>query len=318
MNPTRISNDRSEPRHPIRVVTARTGLTASALRAWERRYGAVEPGRSEGGQRLYSDADVERLRLLKSATDAGRAISQVAELEDDALREMVAEDRRSRPPHPPDERPEPTSRAVTLVEAALRAVEELDAESLESELRRGVVTLGARTFTDELVAPLLREIGARWSRGDLRPAHEHVASAVVERVLGWMLDSARAEGAAPVALIGTLPGEEHGLGALLAAATAALEGWRVTLLGRDLPPQDIGLAARRLQARVVGLSVVNPPAPRVLETQIRELLGELPPGTVVVAGGRAAGSIAIGDDGLRLRTTDTLAAFRALLAELAG
>ena len=79
-------------RHPIQIVVRRTGLTADVLRAWERRYTAVEPARSSSGRRLYTDDDIERLRLLKRATDAGRSIGQVATLATDALTAMVRDD----------------------------------------------------------------------------------------------------------------------------------------------------------------------------------------------------------------------------------
>ena len=79
-------------KHPIRVVTTRTGLTPDLLRAWERRYGVVTPTRSTGGQRLYSDADVERLAMLHRAVLSGRAIRTVAELTDDELAALVGVD----------------------------------------------------------------------------------------------------------------------------------------------------------------------------------------------------------------------------------
>ena len=64
-------------RHPIAVVAERTGLSIDVLRVWERRYSAVLPGRGPGGQRLYADADVERLRLLDAAVQGGRRIGAV-------------------------------------------------------------------------------------------------------------------------------------------------------------------------------------------------------------------------------------------------
>jgi len=67
-------------RHPMRIVVLRTGLTPDLLRVWEKRYGVVSPIRSDGGQRLYSDEDVERLSLLTRAVDGGRAISEMAKL----------------------------------------------------------------------------------------------------------------------------------------------------------------------------------------------------------------------------------------------
>src|SRR4051812_38490232 len=80
------------PRHPMAVVVDRTGLTPDLLRAWERRYGAVAPSRGPGGQRLYSDDDIERLRLLHVASRAGRSIGQIATLSNEALAELSRDD----------------------------------------------------------------------------------------------------------------------------------------------------------------------------------------------------------------------------------
>ncbi|TVR63394.1 MAG: MerR family transcriptional regulator [Gemmatimonadales bacterium] len=87
-------NSLHAPQYPIRVVVRRTGINASVLRAWERRYGAVEPDRSDGGQRLYSEADIRKLTLLRKVVDLGFPIGQVAESDEDSLRELLL---RSRP-----------------------------------------------------------------------------------------------------------------------------------------------------------------------------------------------------------------------------
>src|SRR5512135_303854 len=80
------------PRHPIRVVAERTGLSPDVLRAWERRYGVVAPARSAAGQRLYSDADIDRFALLAKATRSGRPHGPTASLPLEELRRLVAED----------------------------------------------------------------------------------------------------------------------------------------------------------------------------------------------------------------------------------
>ena len=56
---------------PLRVVARRAGLSADVLRAWERRYKAVVPVRTDTGRRMYSADDVERLVLLRRLTLAG-------------------------------------------------------------------------------------------------------------------------------------------------------------------------------------------------------------------------------------------------------
>ena len=86
-------NELTKPRHPIRVVAQRTGLSTPVLRAWERRYSVVIPSRSNGGQRLYSDADIRRLHLLATAVDGGRSIGLIADLEPPQLEALIDEDR---------------------------------------------------------------------------------------------------------------------------------------------------------------------------------------------------------------------------------
>src|SRR3954468_20227311 len=68
------------PRYPVRLVASRTGLSPHVLRAWERRYGVVNPTRSEGGQRLYSDLDIERLLRLRRLAERGHSIGRIGTL----------------------------------------------------------------------------------------------------------------------------------------------------------------------------------------------------------------------------------------------
>ncbi len=85
------AEDQGPPRFKIGAVERLTGIPASSIRVWERRYGAVEPGRSDSGTRYYSENDVERLKLIRELTDGGDAISEVARLPLDALRERRRE-----------------------------------------------------------------------------------------------------------------------------------------------------------------------------------------------------------------------------------
>ena len=52
---------------PIRYAADQTGLSQHVIRVWERRYGVVEPERSGTNRRLYTEADIKRLHLLKKA-----------------------------------------------------------------------------------------------------------------------------------------------------------------------------------------------------------------------------------------------------------
>src|SRR5512132_1147185 len=112
MKALRPSEPADTPRHPIAVVAERTGLSQDVLRVWERRYGVVTPTRGPGGQRLYTDADVERLALLNAATRAGRGIGQVAGLTTDAIASLVDEDIAARERRTPADAAAPDFAAV--------------------------------------------------------------------------------------------------------------------------------------------------------------------------------------------------------------
>ena len=75
--------------YTIGVVARRTQTHTETLRVWERRYALVVPGRSDTGRRLYSEADIIKISLVKQLTDAGHPVSALAKLSIDALRERL-------------------------------------------------------------------------------------------------------------------------------------------------------------------------------------------------------------------------------------
>lgn len=307
-----------EPRHPIRVVAQRTGLTPATLRAWERRYQVVDPGRSGGGQRLYSDRDVERLRRLHQLTEAGRPISLVASLPDEALERLHAEDR-SRRYVPPASAPPGTATAPAdaLVASAFDRVSALDGDGLEAVLRRAAVTLGVHAFLEDVVTPLLHRVGDAWASDALGPAHEHLCTGVIQSVLAWLHEPVAGGADGPRLVVATLPGERHGLGAMLVAAAAGLEGWQVTYLGVDLPAAEIARAARVVGARAVALSVVNADAAAEAAEGLGELRRALGPAVGLLVGGGAAARMSAAALPAGVERLENLAGLTEALARLA-
>ncbi|MBV9108712.1 MAG: MerR family transcriptional regulator [Gemmatimonadetes bacterium] len=309
-----------EPRHPIRVVSERTGLSPDVLRAWEKRYGVVAPGRrQDAGQRLYSDADVERLRLLRRATSAGRSISHVATLPDAELARLVAEDETQRtatPARPPAANG--SAAAGAHVRRALAAVGEMDGPALEAALRRAAVTLGIDAFVDDVAAPFLRAVGDAWASGAMSVAHEHLASAVLRRVLGIASDAAAGTASGPAVVIATPARQVHELGAMLAAAAATSAGWRVVYLGADLPAEDVARAVRETGARVVALSLVFAANPAGDVEELRRLRRLLPSQVALVAGGEGARAAAAPLANAGIRFVPDFAEFRRVLGSMNG
>jgi DNA-binding transcriptional MerR regulator/methylmalonyl-CoA mutase cobalamin-binding subunit len=291
-DPQAAQPSRQQARHPIGVVARRTGLKQDLIRAWERRYGAVEPQRSDTNRRFYTDADVERLALLQRAVSAGRSIGQVAQLSDAELEELVAEDRAM---VGPSERgtavgaAPPSAHADSVLTACVEAVRRLDGADLEQRLHQAAVDLGRTALLERVVAPLMARIGELWRRGDLRPVHEHLATAAVRSLVGVLQQSELPTPASSPLLLVTTPSHQlHEVGALLVAATGAAEGWRVTYLGPDLPAEEIAAAARQTGARAVALSITYPPDDPALGDELRRLARLLDPGVALLIGGRSA------------------------------
>jgi DNA-binding transcriptional MerR regulator/methylmalonyl-CoA mutase cobalamin-binding subunit len=283
-----MKTERSDlPRHPIRVVAKRTGLTPAVLRAWEKRYSVVVPSRTEGGQRLYSDDDVERLSLLRRSVEEGRGISQVAALSTADLKELVREDEVERQGLGPPERLEGTS-ATRVLDKAQQAVNQMDSEELGRVLSRAALAFSIPTVLDEVVVPLLSRIGTAWESGRVGPSHEHLGSVVIRRFLEWMSETADIGEGAPVMVASTPAGEKHELGALLAAVSGVAEGWRGVFLGPDLPAEEVVAAAIRLEAKVVALSCVDPRTAEALPGEILRIRERLPGDVHLVLGGPLA------------------------------
>jgi methanogenic corrinoid protein MtbC1 len=284
-----------ESSHPIRVAAARSGLTPDVLRAWEKRYSAVHPLRKDG-RRLYGEEDIQRLILLRRATLAGRRIGDVASLTTDALRQLEEADRlamaevpgTARVPRSAATRPALSAEPETYRAACLKAVMAFDEKELNAALEQASVALGQVRLLDDVILPVMQDVGEMWRQGNMRVAQEHLATEILQSFLTELRKSHTSDSAAPRIVITTLPGQYHELGALVVAATAASEGWNVTYLGPNLPTEEIAAAVLSLKARAVALSLIYPSDDPRMGTQIESLRRHIGEGIVLIIGGAAS------------------------------
>jgi MerR family transcriptional regulator, light-induced transcriptional regulator len=273
--------------YSIQAVAERTGLTAHVIRAWERRYGAIEPARSRGRHRLYGEAEIDRLSLLQRAIRAGHSIGQIANLPTGQLHDLVAQQSGGRGAPAASRH---NDQAVLFRERILQAVGDFSTPALQDALQGGLIALGHQGLLRLIVAPLAQEIGDRWHDGELTAAHEHFFTATVKAFLGNVSGQLTTPEGAPRIVVGTPAGQVHELGAVLAAAEASHLGWNVVYLGPNLPAGEIAGAAVRHKAAAVALSIVYPDDDPKLPDELERLARFLPSGTRILAGGRAAAS----------------------------
>lgn len=294
----------SESGLPIRAVSQMTGLSQHAIRAWEKRYGGIDPGRTDTNRRLYSREDIERLTLMKRASEQGHSLASVAALPLEAMRDLVGFTRADAPG---------TYQPQGMADATIAAMQALDADGLERNLDHALASFGADDAIDMVVIPLLRSIDEGWNRGSTTIAQEHLASAVLRSFLHRVRRSLLVPESGRRALFTTLTDELHELGALIAALLAAKRGWKVIYLGPNMPPSEIASAAKTWRASLVGLSIVSPRPTQTFKDELTTLRNALGPEVKIVLGGRSSHGIAAAEPDLGLLEIDNLTDLRRFL-----
>jgi MerR family transcriptional regulator, light-induced transcriptional regulator len=278
----------SQYKFPIKVVSQMTGLSVHVIRAWEKRYHVVEPDRTDTNRRLYSEEEIEKLRLLNEASHLGHNIGSLANLSLTELKNILSREKNKTS----ENKYEPKSiNQVELVDEILsesiETIRVYDSKKLESILLNASAKLTQPVLIEDVVIPLVYKIGDMWHNGEIRVANEHLASSVIRSFLFNLLESYSVNDSAPVLVSATPRGQEHELGALIAGVVAASAGWKVIYLGSNLPSEEIGSVVSYLNAKVVALSLVYPSDDQTLIKELRKLKQILPVGVSIIAGGRA-------------------------------
>jgi methanogenic corrinoid protein MtbC1 len=250
----------------IAALAQRTGVAPDTLRKWEQRYAILQPTRTAGGQRRYSERDVARVEWLRARLEEGYRIGEAASL----LGTVGVEPARSARDH---------------LKVILRALDEGDTAEVGLRLDQAFALLSVDETFEAVLHPLLDEVGTRWERGELTVAEEHLVSEAVRSRLAHLLADSGG-GVHGIAVLACAPGERHELGLMMAALGLRRDGWKIVYLGADTPLADAFALAQKLDARVLGLSVSMDEHGAVLAEELRR--AEAPADLQIVLGGAAA------------------------------
>jgi len=228
----------------IGQLAKRTGVSPELLRAWEQRYGLLQPTRTPGGFRLYSSGDEARVQRMQRLVSEGLATAQAAHL-------VLSDDE----PAPPTASPSATTLEVAAADLST-SLDRLDEQAANTALDRLFAAYTVETVLREVVLPYLHRLGERWETGEISVAQEHFASNLIRgRLLG--LAQGWGQGQGPAAILACVPGEHHELGLLAFGVALRRRGWRITYLGTDSPIDAVADLSRSLGPAVVVLLSIN-------------------------------------------------------------
>ena len=287
-----------DPAGHLRIgeLSRRVGVSPELLRAWERRYGLLQPSRSGGGFRLYSDADELRVRRMQIHLQEGLSAAEAAHaaLETPAGSELAS-----------------TTSLAASAEELQEALKRYDEQAANAVLDRTLSAFATETVLREIVTPVLRMLGDGWAAGELTIAHEHFASNLLRsRLLGVARDWGRGNG--PLALLACPSGEWHDLPLVLFGLSLRSNGWRIILLGANTPISTIEQAVDDVSPGVVVFAATISGPLRAIEQELAALAARVP----VAIGGRAASAALADRTGALLLGPDRDAAATTLAGRL--
>lgn len=288
----------------IGELSRRVGLSDHVLRAWERRYGLLEPVRTPSGYRLYSARDERRVRRMQALLAQGLSAAEAARAaRDDVVVELDAA--------PPAGGNGATGSAPVdvgeLRRDLARALEAMDEPAAQQVLDTLLAHLTVDSAVRDVVMPYLHDLGDRWERGDVSVAQEHFASQVVRGRLaalarGW------GSGSGPRALLACPPGERHDLALLAFGVVLGRRGWAVSFLGGDTPLASVADAVERARHDLVVLAATDP----ARFAEVRDELADLAARVQLHLAGRGADAALAEEVGARLLDGDPVSAAEAL------
>lgn len=241
-----------------------TGVPEATLRAWERRYGVVAPERTEGGYRVYDDADLDRLRQMRDLVAQGWAPRQAAQ--------RVAES-------------VPSGGELPDVQDLITAAAAQDVPAINGVLQRAQEAVTFEVFVQDWLMPAMVELGVAWSRGEVSVGGEHLVAHLVMRRLAGVFDAEGRHSAGQQVLVGLPAGAHHELGIFAFATLARRRGLDVIYGGANLPVADWVEIAQRDGVAAVVLSVPMAPDVAAAQLSVDALRAALPELVVAVGGG---------------------------------
>ena len=281
----------AEPPGLLRIgeLSRRVGVSEHLLRIWERRYGLLQPARSAGGFRLYSDADLNRVQRMQAQLARGLSAAQAARA---ALDEEATPTRSAEPE---------LTRSDRLANAAAltQALDHLDEAAAHAALDRLFAQFTVETVLRDVLMPYLHDLGQRWQHGAVSVAQEHFASNLLR---GRLASLARGwgHGHGPLALLACAPQELHDLPLLMFGIVLHRNGWRVGYLGMSTPLDDLLRCTTELQPDLVVITATTPERLNGLADNLTQIAHTAPLG---IAGAGATEQLAK-QTGARLLTED--------------
>ncbi len=247
--------------YSIKDLERLTGIKAHTIRAWEKRYGIVEPKRSESNIRAYTDKDLRKLMNVSILNRNGLKISKIAQMSLQELNQKTMEITR------------PESAYQNQIESLVVAMIEFNEEKFEKILAQSIMNLGFEETLYQLIYPFFQKTGMLWQTGAINPAQEHFISNLIRMKLFVAIDglSYSVKPDAKKIILFLPEWELHEIGMLTHFYLARKYGLKVYYLGPNIPLQDLFIMAKKVDPDIIATSFVSAVNSKLLKEYIHKI-----------------------------------------------
>ncbi|WP_462280181.1 MerR family transcriptional regulator [Salinivirga cyanobacteriivorans] len=260
--------------YSIKDLERLTGIKAHTIRMWEKRYGIIEPKRTETNIRTYCDTDVKKLLNIAVLNKHGLRISKLADLSDQELREKVVSLNVG------------LNTSSVQIEHLIISMIDMDEIKFESVLNRSIIKNGFEETVKTLLFPFFDRIGVLWQTGSISPAQEHFVSNLVRQKLFVATDRIVPESnvKTPTFVFFLHDHELHEIGLLFYHYIAKKWGMKTLYLGQIVPYEDMIEVRKKVKPDYLFTSFTASMDEGWIENYIRELAAEFSDATVYISG----------------------------------
>jgi MerR family transcriptional regulator, light-induced transcriptional regulator len=262
--------------YSIKDLEKLSGVKAHTIRIWEKRYGIINPERSDTNIRTYSDDELKRLLNVSILNNHGIKISKIAKLKPEAVNEHLTRI------------VETDSKYETQVDSLVVSMVDLDRRKFEKILANCTLRMGFEDTCVRVLYPLLQKMGLMWQTDSINPAQEHFITNLIRQKLFVAIDELYDPELEdrPKVVLGLPEGELHELGLLFYCYLMEKRGFNTIYLGQNVPFEDMVQTARAHKAELVVTAFVASMTPEHISSYVIALANNLPDAHIIATGGQ--------------------------------
>ena len=233
----------------INVISTACGVMPHTIRTWEKRYQVFTPERSGGGQRIYSEVDLEKAKLIVALIGQGHTISSLAKHSLQDLHSLLIVNNSE------DSESEKMFRS-SEIKKLLKSLKNFDIDLIASDMQHLRLSVGVKDFIFKIVLPVMHEIEKFCLKGTYSATQEHIISTIVRDQLHQINLANKGPNSDRFALA-TPEGNLHELPILIAEIICHANRVSTNYFGASHPAQCLSEAVNAIKCKTIVMGAIS-------------------------------------------------------------